>query len=86
MRGKSILAAAMVAAAAAGMSVVPAGAAPKATVTAPATQRAEQRRRQLRAVVSAIAVRGRPGWSVKAGQRMAKKARNVQRNRKAHRG
>lgn len=28
----------------------------------------------------------RPGWSVRQGQRMAKKARNVARNRRNHRG
>lgn len=31
-------------------------------------------------------MRGHQGWSVRQGQRMARKARNVARNRRAHRG
>ena len=87
MRGKSILAAASLAAAAAfSMAAVPASAAPKATVTAQRSPRTEQHRRQVRAIARALSVHGRPGWSVKAGQRKAAKRRNVQRNRSAHRG
>lgn len=46
----------------------------------------QAKRAQWLAVRASQGMRGHQGWSVRQGQRMARKARNVARNRRAHRG
>lgn len=85
MRGHT-LASLLAAAAFAGMAATPAGvAAPKAALTAPVTQAQRRQIRQLKSFIAATRVH-RGGWSVAHDRRMAKKRRNVLRNRRAHRG
>lgn len=73
----------------AGQAATPAAVAAKATVRAPTVARDEKRRRLdgagASAVTSAVKVRKRDGWSVAQDRRNAAKARNVRRNRAAHR-
>lgn len=70
----------------AGQMATPAAAAAKATVQSTAMARDEKRiRRALRGDLGQSRYRKRDGWSVAQDRRNAAKARNVRRNRAAHR-